>query len=301
MVIDIHAHYFDDAYVVDVMDRPDIPYRGAAPLHEWSLSQRLERMEEMGIDAQVLSLGLLQPYLEAEADARHAARVANDGYANLCREHPGTFYAFGALPLPHTDAALDELTRCFDELDMVGIGLATSVNGVELDDPSFTPVFEELDRRGAVVFLHPVGRVDTGPADHYRLNWVVGALFEDTLAAMRLALAGIPDRYPNMKIVIPHLGGTVSYLVDRVERLNPGAQASLRKMYYDTIPAGPLAAQCANEALGSDRLLFGTDFPFATEIGFTKRFAYLDDVGFDAEEVRQIRGTRAAALLGIRQ
>jgi aminocarboxymuconate-semialdehyde decarboxylase len=299
MVIDIHAHYFDDAFVIDVMNRPDIPHRGAAPLHEWSLAKRLERMEELGIDAQVLSLGLLQPYLPEAKQARHAANVANDGFANLCREHPGTFYAFGALPLPHIDASLAEIARCYDELGFVGIGITTSVNDLELDDPTFAPVFEELDRRGAAVFLHPVGRVDTGPADHYRLNWVVGALFEDTLAAMRLALAGIPDRYPNVKFIVPHLGGTVSTVVDRVERLNPGAQKALRKLYYDTIPAGPLAAQQAEAALGADRLLMGTDFPFASEVGFTKRATYINDVGFDANQVRQIQGGLAATLLGI--
>ncbi|HEY4277825.1 MAG TPA: amidohydrolase family protein [Conexibacter sp.] len=299
MVIDVHAHYFPDAYVIDVMNRPDIPHKGAAPLHDVGIAERLEDMERLGIGAQVLSLGLLQPYLEGAEESAHAARVANDLYADLCREHPGTLFSLGALPLPHVDASLAEIERCFGELGMRGVGVTCSVNGRELDDPVFEPVFEELNRRGAVLTVHPNGAVDTGPEDNYRLNWVAGALFEDTLCALRLALARIPERYPDLQLVVPHLGGTVPYLVNRVERLNPGTQAMLRKMWFDTIPAGPLAAQCFDAAVGADRLLLGSDFPFANQRGYEHRLSYISDVGFDAEQVRQIRGERAAALLGV--
>ena len=119
----------------------------------------------------------------------------------MCAQHGGHFAAIAALPLPHVDAALAELTRALDDLGMVGVSLGCSIVGRPLDEAAFEPMFAELDRRGAVLFLHPVGRGCGSLLEGFDLNFPLGAPFEDTVAALRLILAGIVDRYPRLRII----------------------------------------------------------------------------------------------------
>src|SRR5581483_6993074 len=211
-----------------------------------------------------------------EPDAVEAARLCNDVYVDVIRAHPGRFAAFGSVPLPHVDAALAEAERCLDTLGMLGINTGCSVAGRALDDPAFDPFWAELDRRGCVLFLHPMGV--GGPCqDKYNLPFMVGAPFEDTVAAVRLVLGGVTTRYPNIRVSVPHLGGTLPFLMARIDGApnrggagrSPDAQIDgaitphLRRMWYDTVNHDPQALRCAIAAFGPDRLLLGSDFPYA--------------------------------------
>jgi hypothetical protein len=143
-----------------------------------------------------------------------------------------------------------------------GVTLGTSVAGRQLDDPVFEPVSAELDQRGSVVFLHPVGQDDTAWLAGHNLAWLAGAPFEDTAAALRLILAGVTDRYPRIRFIVPHLGGTIPFLLARVTRKSTAEiTGGLRSMYYDTVSGSPDALTSACRAFGTDRLLFGTDYP----------------------------------------
>src|SRR5262249_49492716 len=122
-----------------------------------TLDERVDLLTEVGIDMQVLSVAQRQPSLPKEADAVEAARLVNDIYADVCRRYPAPFTASGAIPLPHGDAAVAEGERCVGSLGMVGITLGCSIFGRPLDDPAFEPFWAELNRRGTVVFLHPIG------------------------------------------------------------------------------------------------------------------------------------------------
>jgi 6-methylsalicylate decarboxylase len=137
----------------------------------------------------VLSAAPQLPYGDDEARTAAAARYVNDEYAALVSTHPDRFRAFAATPMPHIDAALTEISRAIDELGMVGLTMNTSILDRAITDPEFEPVFAELDRRGAILYLHPVGNGACSPlVSEHHITWMVGAPFEDTIAAMQLNL-----------------------------------------------------------------------------------------------------------------
>lgn len=182
---------------------------------------------------------------------------------------------------------------------VVGFTIGCSVAGRQLDDPVLEPVLAELDQRGSTVFLHPVGQDDTPWLAGHNLTWLVGAPFEDTAAALRLVLSGVPARYPNLRFIVPHLGGTIPFLLARVTR--KGADeiiTGLRGMNYDTVSGSAEALTCARHAFGVGRLLFGTDYPYCDEPKFRHHLSYLSDTGLDTAELAQITGGTTAALLG---
>jgi predicted TIM-barrel fold metal-dependent hydrolase len=298
MIIDVHAHYYPPRYL-DLIGRPGLPPAAAAALAGQSIGERLALLDRTGIDTQVLSVSQAQPYLPDPRRAAEAAKAGNDLYADLCAAYQGRFLAFAALPLPHAEPSLAEIARVADLQAVVGFTMGCSVGGRQLDDPELEPVFAELDRRGSVVFLHPVGHDDTPWLAGHNLAWLVGAPFEDTAAALRLVLAGFPDRYPNLRFIVPHLGGTIPFLLARVTRKSAvEISRGLRGMYYDTVSGSAEAVTSAGHAFGTDRLLFGTDYPYCDEPQFRHHLSYLGDAGLDAGELERVRGGTAAALLG---
>lgn len=298
MIIDVHAHYYPARYL-ELLGRPDLPPTVAAELAGQDIAERLDLLDRSGIDAQVLSVSQAQPYLPGPVAAAEAAKVANEEFVSLCAAHRGRFLTFAALPLPHIDQALAEIDRVAAADPVVGFTLGCSVADRQLDDPLFEPVFAELDRRGAVVFLHPVGQEDTPWLAGRNLAWIVGAPFEDTVAALRLVMSGVTDRFPHLKFIVPHVGGTIPFLLARIGRGNPEKiRAALRTMYYDTLSGSAETLASACRVYGSDRLLFGTDYPYCDEALFQRRLSYLGEAGLDPKELEQIVGGTAAALLG---
>ena len=188
MIIDVHAHYYPRRYL-DLIGRPGLPPTAAAALAGQDIAERLAPLDQLGIGTQVLSVSQAQPYLPDSDAAAEAAKVANEEYIALCDAHRGRFLTFAALPLPHVDQALAEIGRVAAIGPVVGFTMGCSVVGRQLDDKLFEPVFAELDRRGALLFLHPVGQESTPWLAGHNLAWLVGAPFEDTAAALRLVLS----------------------------------------------------------------------------------------------------------------
>ncbi len=299
MITDVHAHYYPRRYL-ELIGRPGLPPPMAAALGGQSVSERLALLDRTGIDTQVLSVSQAQPYLPDPVAAAEAARVGNDLFAELCADHPGRFLAFAALPLPHQDQALAEIARVAGMATVVGFTIGCSVADHQLDDPVLDPVLAELDRRRAVVFLHPVGQEDTPWLAGHNLAWLVGAPFEDTAAALRLILAGVPDRYPGLRFIVPHLGGTIPFLLDRMTRKSADEIIrGLRRMYYDTVSGSPEALASTCRAFGASRILFGTDYPYCDETQFRHHLSYLSDAGLGEDDISQITGGNTATLLGL--
>src|SRR5579885_179916 len=312
MHIDVHAHYFPPEYL-NLLSRlaggaSETEHR--MPAGRLPLDERADLLAEVGVDFQVLSEGQRQPYLSREADAVAAARLANDLYADACRAYPDRFAAFATVPLPHVDAALRELTRCLDTLGMVGVTLGCSVLGRQLDDPAFEPFFAELDRRGSVLFLHPVG-AGAGPGSgEYGIRWMVGAPVEDAVASLRLLLSGLTTRYARMRVIVPHFGGFLPFLLERLnDEAEREAHAGIRPavamppselvktLWYDTVNCHPAALRCACESFGADRILLGTDFPYLAGPRFERAVEYIAEAGLSEPEVAGIYGNNAQALL----
>ncbi len=311
MRIDIHAHYFPEAYL-DLLQRfgseaTDIARHRGAGGGPGEMEARLELMDSAHVQMQVLSVSPQLPYLEDETHAIEAARAINDLYADLVRRYPTRFAAFAAAPLPHIDATLAEIARALDQLHMVGVTVATSVLGRSLADPQFEPLYAELDRRGTVFYIHPAGVSACSPliAD-YGLTWPIGAPIEDTISATQLIFKGIPVRYPRIKIINSHLGGALPVLLQRLDNqyrwvapeMSEPPSAQARRMWYDTVGHFHIPAlRCACESFGADRLVLGTDFPYLAGEGYRRSVSYIQDAGLSTSDAHRILDTNAASLL----
>ncbi|HEY7062798.1 MAG TPA: amidohydrolase family protein [Chloroflexota bacterium] len=311
MRIDVHAHYWADEYIA-LMRR--LGRRTSqverSPAGRLPLDERVGLLDAVGIDMQVLSVAQNQPYLASQDDAVAAARLANDLYADASQTYPRRFAAFATLPLPHVDATLAEIERSLDTLGMVGVTIGCSVAGRGLDAPLLEPVFAELDRRGSVVFLHPVGsgvlegELTTG------LAWIMGAPIEDTVATFRLVVSGVTTRFPRVQFIVPHLGGILPFVLDRVENTVATQRASgtpvpfegpvvdqLRKLWFDIVSGQPAALRCACELWGAQRLMLGTDFPYYTGTRLQRLVDGPAAIGLPADDVQAILGGTAQKLL----
>jgi predicted TIM-barrel fold metal-dependent hydrolase len=314
MRIDVHAHYWTEDYLdllVDLGKADAGMARGLGAGGGAELEARLRLMDRAGVQMQVLSACPQLPYGGDEKKAAQAARFVNDQYAALGAGHPGRFAAFAALPLPHLDQALSELGRALDELGMAGVAMNTTVLGHALVEPGYQAVFAELNRRSAVLYLHPAGNSACTPLiSEYHLTWMVGAPVEDTISIMQLITTGLPARYPNIKIINSHLGGALPMLLQRADDQyrweapdtpEPPSVAA-RRMWYDTVGHGHVPAlRCAIDSFGADRLMLGTDFPYENGDIFVRAVDYISDPQIDPAAARAILDHNASALLGIGQ
>jgi predicted TIM-barrel fold metal-dependent hydrolase len=312
MRIDVHAHYWTEDYLdllVDLGKADAGMARGLGAGGGAELEARLRLMDRAGVQMQVLSACPQLPYGGDEKKVAQAARFVNDQYAALGAGHPGRFAAFAALPLPHLDQALGELDRALDELGMAGVAMNTTVLGRALVEPDYETVFAELNRRSAVLYLHPAGNSACTPLiSDYHLTWMVGAPVEDTISIMHLITHGIPTRYPNIKIINSHLGGALPMLLQRADDqyrweapdTPEPPSVTARRMWYDTVGHGHVPAlRCAIDSFGADRLVLGTDFPYENGDTFARAVDYISDPQVDPDAARAILDQNATALLGI--
>jgi 6-methylsalicylate decarboxylase len=314
MKIDVHAHYWTEDYLDLLLDlgKADAgAARGLGAGGGAELAARLRLMDRAGIEMQVLSASPQMPYAENKWKAARAARFVNDQYAELAERYRGRFAAFAALPMPHLEESVGEMGRALDELGMTGVAMNTTVLGRALVEPDFEPVFAELNRRGAVLYLHPAGNSACSPLiANYHLTWMVGAPVEDTISIMQLITHGIPARYPGVKIINSHLGGALPMLLQRADdqysweapKTPEQPSVAARRMWYDTVGHGHVAAlRCAIGSFGADRLVLGTDFPYENGDLFVRAVNYINDPQIAPDAARAILDQNASAVLGIGQ
>jgi aminocarboxymuconate-semialdehyde decarboxylase len=308
MRIDVHAHHYPREFV-DAWSRFGKTAAGAdrSPGGKVPIDERVDMLAAAGIDLQVLCVGAQQPSFARVEDAVAGARFANDLFADVCKGYGGRFAAFAATPLPHVDAAIEEVGRALETLGMVGVNVGCSVNERPLDDPEFAPFFAELDRRGAVLFLHPCG-IGAPMTDAYGLSWMVGGCFEDTVTSLRLVMSGLTARYPNVKIIVPHLGGTLPFLMQRIDDsvgrlVFRGGDTNVtrpsdavRSLYFDTVNGYGPALQLSCRAFGADHIMLGTDFPY---LMFDPCVRYIEESGLPADAIDAILNRNAQRLLGL--
>jgi len=265
--IDVHHHMLPPFY----MDlRRAVPDVGKMPA--WSPSKSIEDMEKNGVTTAMLSLAVSGVTFDAGEAGRSLARKSNDFGAQLVRDHPANFGLLAALPLPDPQASLVEIEYALDTLHADGIALLSSYGDKWLGDATYAPVFEELNRRKAVVFVHP-----TAPNCCANLMPHVPAstmefLFDTTRTIESLLLNGTFTRFPNLQFIFSHGGGAMPMLANRIARLFPkdlAAQAphgvlyELKRQYYDTASASNSTSLSALMSLvPSSQFLFGSDFPF---------------------------------------
>ncbi|WP_174297104.1 amidohydrolase family protein [Sphingomonas bacterium] len=281
--IDVHHHYLPDIYVRSLEAAGKSPPDGMPATPSWSENEALAAMDRLGIAKAYLSISSPGVHLGDDADARVLARAVNDEGARLKRQHPDRFGFFASTPLPDIDGALAEIARACDELHADGVVFETNFHGLYLGDPELAPVYAELDRRGAVLFLHPTGSpcgcfpTPHGDTRKISLGYPIPMLefiFDTTRTVTQMIVSGTLVRYPNIRLVVPHAGAALPVLASRIEtqmelglKPDPAAprdiHAALRAMWFD-LAGSPVPDQLAAllRVADPDHLLYGSDWPF---------------------------------------
>jgi predicted TIM-barrel fold metal-dependent hydrolase len=284
---------------------PRIP-PGAGELLE--TAKRLEMMDAAGVIRQVLS-PMQGPYLEDASKGAEVAKALNDCYAELVARHPGRFGGFVSLPLPHVGPSLKEMARALDELGMAGVAMNCSVFDRSTAEEEFDPLYEEMNRRGTTVFYHPVQNGICSPMiNDYGFTVSVGASLEDSAIVLHHIARKTLARYPNIKLVVPHLGGIIPMLLARLDNQAPQQHPDLpekpsvtaRRFYYDTVGHGSLAAlHCAAEAFGAEHLVTGSDYPVLLSFeSYKQTFDYINGSSLSSVDIDGVLHRNAAGLLG---
>lgn len=265
--IDTHSHQITAQLHGQLVQFGLVPPNPRAPFVPWSLDSALAMMDANRIQASVLSAAIPDTFFASADAAMGAARGANESMAATVRATPSRFGFFAYLPLPYVDQSLAELAYAFDTLKADGVLLMAHAGGKYLGDPLFDPVLEELNRRRAVVLTHP-NELPGGPAPGV-YGYLADYMLDTTRAGVRMIQAGTLDRYPDLKIILPHGGGFLPYMASRLELghfLGSGADkatvmTALRSFYYDTAMwTSPYATPSLLRAADPGKVLYGTDF-----------------------------------------
>lgn len=305
--IDVHHHILPPRYVAEVGDHRIGPLIVAGRTPEWSPERSIEAMDRNGIATAVTSISAPGLWFGDAKAARDLARHCNDYAAALRSDHPGRFGFFASLPLPDVDASLEEIARALDGLGADGIGLLTNYGGRYPGDPAFAPVFDELDRRGAVVYFHPAA----APCSTCLPEIPAATLdfpFDTTRAVTSLLYGGTLARCRNIRFIFSHAGGAIPFLAQRIARLGvrpefkqqvpEGAIAELQRLHYDTaLSANPFAFRSLLHLVPAAQVLFGSDYPFAPETTMVATVRGLAELGLAPEDLRAIERDNALRLM----
>jgi predicted TIM-barrel fold metal-dependent hydrolase len=314
--IDVHQHMLPPAYV-DWLRKHHVDEAGGRALPDWSPEAALSLMDQIGTSTAILSVSTpgTGPAAEA-AEAVRLAREINDFSAELVKDKPDRFGFFATLTLPYMNDALAEATRALDDLGADGVILLANTNGIYLGQPEQEELFAELDRRGAVVFIHPADL--PGPTVDGLPPFAADFLLDTTRAAFLLVRNGIRARYPNIKFILSHAGGFVPYASHRMAlqifgeslphsedlKQMPGAIAGrgmpevlddFAGFFFDIALSGSPAALPSLLAFAKPgHVLFGSDFPFAPPLA-VQYFTATGDAYADADHAA-INRTNALPL-----
>lgn len=321
-VVDLHVHYYTERYVEAVASAASVTtYRrqDGRLVAKWRSGvaltvvdphpgpeERVEMMDELGIATQVLSVPSPNAYFLDAPAADRLARDTNEEFAEISRAHPGRFESLAMLPLQDVDVALSVLNWSLDDLGMKGTMILSNIDGMPLDDPQLEPFWEVANDRQLLVYVHPTVP-DAPHHDENALAIAVGFFSESTLAVARLSYSGVFERYPDIRWVFSHLGGTLPLIVPRLdsywrqfedcrERAPRPPSEYVKRLVFDTASKHEAAIQCAIDTFGSERLVFGSDYPHVPG-GTGPYLKVLESFAFADSDRDQILGSRGRSLL----
>ena len=277
------------------------------PTLAWTIEKSLEDMDRAGVATSITSITTPGVWIGDHTQGRRVARECNDYAARLVVDYPGRFGMFAALPLPDIEASLREIEYGLDTLKADGISLFTSYRDKWLGDPAFEPVMAELNRRKALVYTHPTAAnccVNLAPTQP---PVMIEFGTDTTRTVADIVFSGNARRFPDIRWIFSHAGGTMPFLIERFVRnplLDPkamaavpdGTLAELKRFYYDTAQTSNKAAMSALVAnIPPSQIVFGTDFPYRTGIDHVKG---LREAGvFTDEQIVSIERGNALKLI----
>jgi len=317
VVIDVFCHHISKS-VGNILEKgkyygegKEFPY----PPHNGDPEVRLALMDKYGINIQALSqttpvlLGL------SPQDAAEVCRLSNDDNYALCKAHPDRFVNICIISLLDMDSAMRELDRSINELDCRGVTISSSQNGKGLDSPEYFPFYEKIVEHDLPILIHgthwecsPLMDMDNA----WRFLHVFGWDYDSTQAVWRLIFGGVIDRFPSLKIVTHHLGNYIPFFVRRIEQnFNNFLRNKLPRhiseywgnIYGDTAVDGTAGAfPCGYAFFGSDRMMYGSDYPFGAEAGedfIRENLAGVKAMPIPEDEKRKILTENAKKMLKI--
>ena len=292
--IDVHHHVVPPQYADESM-----------PITPPDIDEQLQSMDRWHIQSALTSL-TPRVVLKNLHRLRQVARDCNEFQARMVRDQPARLGAFALLPLPDVDGALEEIAYALDVLRLDGVGLFSSVADRYLGDAALDPVFDELHRRKAAVFIHPT---HCEAPEHTRLAappFVVEYVFDTTRAVVNLIYSGTLKRCPDIRFIVAHGGGTVPFLAQRIAMMEghrgakgvSGVLPSLRSLYYETASTtSRFALRSLQEFADPARILWGSDLPFVYGARLEEEVEHWEHYdGFDADTRAAIERQNALGL-----
>lgn len=309
--IDVHHHIIPDKYS-EVLIKKGISQPFGVTMPSWEVDDTLHFMERNEIASVIFSVSSPGVFFGDITEAISLSRMVNETITDIIAQDPGCFGAFATLPLPDTHASLKELEYSLDTLKMDGIALLSNVNGYYLGDPRFNELFEELNHRRAVVFIHPEVPPGYG-VGHYNLPPVlIDVPYDTTRAVLKLLFTGTLLRCPNIRFVLAHSGGTVPFLAFRItlgeyhdvykeamKQMAPeGIITYLKRFFYETaLSASPYALGSLSRLVDVSHIVFGSDYPFAPEKITALSLQNLEGYeGFSNSDLQKIERENALSL-----
>jgi predicted TIM-barrel fold metal-dependent hydrolase len=305
-VIDVHHHFMSQAYLDAVGAERAASPGSAGHVEPWTAQQSLEFMDMAGIEASVISVSAPGIDMGPPLATASLARECNEAQARMVRDRPKRFGFLAILPLPHIELSLGEIEHAFDALKTDGVVLMSNYGGEYIGSPKFWPVFEELNRRKAVAFVHPVAPEGYRGFPGVSLS-TMEFPFDTARAIMSMLYYGTPEQFSDVRMVFSHAGGAMPYMAGRTAVLSQRNKdfklsgdklmPAMRNFYYDVTQSLSAPTFAALRALVPlERLLFGSDCPFAKEPQLRAVLGELDRLGLASAERSKIERANALTL-----
>ena len=324
MKLDLHTHFYTPGFFEAVKDLPSefsfdksstgqtiITYRGVrffgvTPAMT-DVSKRLEDMDRVGIDVEVVSLSTPNVFFTSAEHQPQVAMMMNDSYAELIAKHPKRFKGFASIPMDAPDEALSELHRAIDDLKLNGVILLSNIGGKALTAPEYRPFFAEANRMKLCIFLHPMLPANSDSFREYVLGPIIGFPFDTSLAVARMCYDGMFEEFPNIRWIIGHLGGAVPYLMERMDngfrdfadcrvKINKLPSEYLKQLYYDTVSFSPHTLSMVRNMVGAEHMVMGSDYPHLLG-SIDRAVSSIENLGLSDLETQQIFSGTALSIL----
>ena len=327
-IVDFHNHFYPPEYLREIQRGPSnikitfdndsnplLHYPGdyniVVPGHR-DIDLREKILNEHGIKQQILTFTTPGTHIETPKRAVEHAQLVNNEFAKIINEREDHFSALATLPLNNPSSSVTELERVVTELGFNGVMVFSNVNQKDLCDEEYWPLYEKAEELGDLVFyIHPNFPKGVEAMVDYWLMPLLGFTFDTTLAAAKLVFSGVVEKYPKIKWVLAHLGGTIPYLAERLDRgyhafaecrknINKPPSEYLKRFYYDTVNFDPNALQLALDFAGVDHLVAGSDYPH--QIGSLEMMVEsINNLNITNEDKEKILGRNARKLLNLKQ
>lgn len=299
--VDVHSHFLPPVYAEALNKAGLKTVDGGMPVPAWSEADALAMMDRQGIETAMISVSSPGAQFLPVAERPALVRQTNEAGAALVAAHPGRFGLFASLPMPDVDAALAEMRHAFDVLGADGIILETNIDGTYLGAPAFAPVFAELNRRRATLFLHPTSPACFEAVALGRPAPLLEFPLDTTRTLVDLLYSRTLQSNPDIKVIVPHGGAALPALVARIAAFanlpfinpRPASEAevfeTLERLYYDVaLSAHPVAFAGLRRLAPLTQVLFGSDWPFTPEFGVARNIQQLTKSGLSDADLRLI-------------